>query len=238
MRSRARRLTSLATLAALAGLSWTPIAPEESLARAGGAGTFTVATAHFEQNATDGDVEVVFEAKGGADGLSKLTIVGPNGRTVVDFAARDASTLGMRSFRFETPEPKDAASLKAAYPAGEYVFSGATNSGQALHGRAMLSHGLPALARFVRPAPEAENVGLKDVVLAWTPVKDMQALVVYVEQEELGLSVTARLPGSASSFAVPAGFLAPGTEYVMGIGTVAKDGNASYVESSFKTAAK
>src|SRR5262245_60106580 len=65
---------------------------------AGGKGSrpndsFAVARVHFEQNASDGDAEVVFEAKGGPEGLSKLMVVSPDGRTVVDFTAPDASTL-------------------------------------------------------------------------------------------------------------------------------------------------
>jgi hypothetical protein len=43
--------------------------------------TFDVASARFEQNATDGDVEAVFEAIGGEDGFAKLAIVAPDGRT-------------------------------------------------------------------------------------------------------------------------------------------------------------
>lgn len=198
---------------------------------------FAVATVLFEQNATDGDVEVVFEVKGGAEGLARLTIVAPNGRTVADFAARDSSTLGMRQFRFESPEPKDVASLKAAYPEGVYVFSGATASGSRLEGRATLSHRLPATSTFVRPVGGAEGVGIKGQVLSWKPVANLAAYIVYVEQEELGVSVSARLPGSASSFVVPDGFLVAGTEYMIGIGTVTKDGNVSIVEATFKTAA-
>ena len=41
---------------------------------------FAAAVVRFEQNATDGDVEVVFEVRGGAAGLSWLTITGPGGR--------------------------------------------------------------------------------------------------------------------------------------------------------------
>ena len=58
------------------------------------------------------------------------------------------------------------------------------------------------------------------------------------EQEELKASVTAHLPGSASTFVVPDGFLSPGTEYKMAVGTVTQDGNASYIEGMFTTAKK
>ena len=36
---------------------------------------FETANIRLEQNATDGDVEVVFEIKGGDDGLYELTVV-------------------------------------------------------------------------------------------------------------------------------------------------------------------
>ncbi|RMD96832.1 MAG: hypothetical protein D6814_10675, partial [Calditrichaeota bacterium] len=81
---------------------------------------FAQANAHFEQNITDGDVEVVFEIKAGDDGLTRLTVISPDGRTVLDFRAPDHSSLGMRQFRFESPEPGDIEALKSAYPEGNY----------------------------------------------------------------------------------------------------------------------
>ena len=57
---------------------------------------FTVASVHFEQNATDGDVEVVFDVKGGAEGLAGLWLIAPNGRIVADFTASDTMTLGIQ----------------------------------------------------------------------------------------------------------------------------------------------
>src|SRR4051794_2914780 len=69
--------------------------------------SFDAASARFEQNATDGDVEAVFEAIAGDDGLTKLEVVAPDGRTIVEFAAPGRSSMGMRQFRFESPEPTD-----------------------------------------------------------------------------------------------------------------------------------
>ena len=89
---------------------------------------FPVASVHLEQNATDGDMEVVFEVKGDQDGLAELLVVSPDGRPVVAFKAPDASTLGIRQFRFESPEPTDAKALQAAYPEGVYAFSGTTSA--------------------------------------------------------------------------------------------------------------
>src|SRR2546430_3806515 len=96
------------------------------------AGLFPVAIVHVEQNATDGDMEVVFEVTGGHDGLAELFVVSPDGRTVVAFRAPDSSTLGIRQFRFESPEPRDGTSLRAAYPEGVYHFSGKMFSGAKL----------------------------------------------------------------------------------------------------------
>lgn len=197
---------------------------------------FAVASVFFEQNATDQDVEVVFDAKGGDEGLARLTVVAPDGRTVVDITSPDASTLGLRQFRFESPERGDVASIKAAYPEGVYTFDGATAAGVKFHGTSTLRHALPATARGVRPGAGAEGVPAQGLVIAWTPVTKVTAYIVSIEQEELDVSLTARLPGSATSFAVPDGFLRPGTEYVLAIGTVTSEGNTSFVETTFTTA--
>jgi len=199
---------------------------------------FAVASVHLEQNATDGDVEVVFEVKGGHEGLAKLTVLSPDGRTVIDFTAPDASTLGLRQFRFESPEPKDVQSLKSAYPEGRYTFIGATATGDKLHGESTLSHKLPATTSFLHPKTDAQGVGAKNLVITWTPVENLAAYIIYIEQDELDVNITAKLPGSTARFVVPDGFLFPGTEYQLGIGTVMDEGNASFVETTFTTAGK
>jgi hypothetical protein len=204
----------------------------------GAAAPFAVAKVRFEQNATDKDVEVVFEVNGGDEGLAKLAVVAPDGRTVVDFTAPDASVLGIRQFVFESPEPTDVARLKSVYPQGVYTFTGTTAGGRTLHSEAKLSHDLPPPVSFVKPGVDAEDVAVKNVTIAWTPTRNATAYIVAIEQEELDLNVTTRLPGSATQFAVPDGFLVPGTEYHLGIGTVAADGNSSFVETSFTTAGK
>jgi hypothetical protein len=195
-----------------------------------------MATVHFEQNATDGDVEVVFRAKGGKDGLATLTVVGPDGRTAIDFRAPDPSTLGIREFEFESPEPSDVAALKAAYPAGTYRFGAATAGGREFRGESTLSHELPATTSFVRPGAEAEDVPVKGLEIAWKPVAGVSGYIVELEQDDLGVSIEAHLSGAATSFSVPDGFLRPGTEYDLGIATVSAGGNVSFVETSFTTA--
>src|SRR4051812_20716462 len=131
---------------------------------------FEVAKACFEQNATDGDVEAVFEAIGGDDGLASFTVTAPDGRTVVDFKAPGHGT-GMRQFRFESPEPTDVTTLKKAFPEGVYMFEGSTTSGAKLQSQATLSHQLPTTTSFISPVANAGNVASKGLTISWAPVK-------------------------------------------------------------------
>lgn len=203
---------------------------------------FTRADVHFEQNATDGDVEVVFAVKGGDDGLAKLTILSPDGRTVFDFTAPDISTLGIRQFSLESPEPKNVNSLKSAYPEGVYTFSGVFagpgTAGVKLHGESTLNHELPATASFVRPEAEAKGVRSDGLEIAWRPVSNVAAYIIEIEQDDLGVGLEVRLPASATTFAVSDGFLLPNTEYELAIGTLSTEGNISIVETTFTTAGK
>lgn len=198
---------------------------------------FTIASIHFEQNATDGDFEAVVEVKGGDEGLARLTVTAPDGRAVIDVTAPAATTLGVRQLRFESPEPGDFASLKSAYPEGVYTFTGATAAGATLEGKATLRHALPAAPAMLRPAARARGVGLKGAVISWTAVRNITAYIVTIEQNGSDVSITARLPGSVASFTVPDGFLRAGTAYQLGIGAVTADGNISFAETTFTTAA-
>lgn len=69
------------------------------------------------------------------------------------------------------------------------------------------------------------------------PVENLAAYIIVLEQDELGVDITATLPSSVTAFAVPNGFLRPDTEYKLAIGTVTDDGNTSFVETTFTTAA-
>jgi hypothetical protein len=196
---------------------------------------FAVASVHFEQNATDGDVEVVFEVKGGDDGLTSLTVTAPDGRRVVAISAPDTSTMGLRQFRFESPEPTDVERLEAAYPEGVYAFAGAA-AGERYASEATLRHTLPPAARVVTPADEAEGVPVTGLRITWTPVPGLAGHVVTLEQPDLAFELTVTLPGTATSFAVPDGVLQPGHGYTLALGTVLAGGNASFVETTFATA--
>jgi hypothetical protein len=199
---------------------------------------FEVAEVRFEQNATDGDVEVVFEVNGGDAGLMKLQIVGPDGRIVADFTAPDSSTMGIRSFRMESPEPQDISALKSAYPEGTYKFVATDSEGTEFWNESTLSHTLPGTAGFLSPEEEAEGVPVEGLEISWTPAEGVTAYIVEVEIEgdRLDDNISVKLPGSATSFAVPENFLRSAQEYKIAIGTVSEEGNLSFVETTFVTA--
>lgn len=192
---------------------------------------------YLERNVLDKDAEVKFEATGSPAGLASLKVVAPDGRTVIDFKTPD-SKLGIRTLTLESPEPKNDGSVQADFPAGAYTFSGNTPGGVRLEGKAMLSHVFPEPTAFIRPRADASNVPHKGLQLTWRPIKGLSECIVVLAHEASGRSIKAVLPGSATSFTVPDGFLLPATEYKLEIGTVAKDGNASFIETAFNTAKK
>jgi hypothetical protein len=203
--------------------------------QAANARALPTASVHFESNVTDGDVEVVFKAKGEDAGLVGLKVLSPDGRPVVDFRAPDKTTLGIRQFHFESPEPKDTKALKAAYPEGKYMFSATTASGAVLTGRSVLSHRLPGPVTITAPKPEAKDISTKGLRISWTPVADATAYIVEIEHDELGTRVEATVRHPTTSFSVPEGFLLAGQEYELSIGSVLKNGNTAFVETKFTT---
>ena len=191
----------------------------------------------LERNVQDKDAEVKFDAIGGTGGLTSLKVVAPDGRTVIDFKTPD-SKLGMRHLTLESPEPKNDGSVQADFPAGAYTFTGSSASGARLEGKAMLSHTFPDPTALLRPRADAKNVPVNGLQIGWQSAKGLSAHVVVIVHEASGREIKANLPGNATGFSVPAGFLQPGTEYKLEIGTVAKDGNSSFIETAFTTAKK
>jgi hypothetical protein len=196
---------------------------------------FERVSVYLEQTVEDEDSEVTFEAISGAVGLAALKVAAPDGRIVVDFKATD-SKLGMRHLVLETPEPKNDGKVPADFPAGLYRFTGTLTTGKELLGEATLSHKLPDPARIVHPRPNERNISTTGMQVKWNPVRDVAKYVVVIEQEKTGREYKADLNAGATSFTVSDGFLVPGLEYKLAIGTVGKDGNRSFTESAFVTA--
>ncbi|HKI76955.1 MAG TPA: hypothetical protein VKA26_00270 [Ignavibacteriaceae bacterium] len=194
---------------------------------------FSKASIHLEQNATDGDVELVLEIIADEEGLVYLSVVSPNGKKIMEFESPDKEIMGIRQFRFESPEPKNVASLKSAYPEGYYTFTGETTSGKKLSSKSILSHNLPNTVTIIQPKPNSKDFNTSNLKIAWTTVRDAASYILYVENDDFEFNIT--LPGSKTMITLPSGYLQPGTKYMLGIGTVSKNGNTSFVETSLMT---
>ncbi|WP_133510471.1 hypothetical protein [Candidatus Thiosymbion oneisti] len=190
---------------------------------------------YLERNVTDGDAEVVIEAKGDDEGLSALTLVAPDGRTLVDFQVPEGK-LGIRSVKLESPEPEDDGRVQADFPAGAYGFTGITMDGDRISGSGTLSHRLPPPVSFLLPKDGQEDIPAAGLKVQWKPLKGIEKYVLSLEDAATDLAIEAELPGNASSFEIPNGWMKPDTDYKLAVGSVAPDGNRSFVEIEFETA--
>lgn len=197
---------------------------------------FEEATMYVEQNATDGDTEVVILGTAGDEGLRLLQIKWPD-REVMTTLIADRSTLGMREFLFESPEPPGEAVL-AAYPEGRYVLAGVSTAGERFRTVLTLSHDLPPETTILWPGEDAEVPAGEPLTIQWSQVPGIAKFVLEFENESADpeRALTLDLPPGATSFRIPARLLPAGSEFQIGIHTVAENGNIVAVESTFTTA--
>lgn len=196
---------------------------------------FENAEIRIEQNATDGDTEVVIFAKGGDDGFKHFRVGSPDRRIVVATFSLDRSVRGQRELLFESPEPPGEAIL-AAYPEGRYRFDGVTHSGERFAGTASLSHELPPATVILSPADGA-SIPPGALLIQWSPVPGAAQILLELENESADPEqvLTFNLPADATSFEVPAALMTAGASYQLSIGTVAGNGNRVFVEVGFET---
>jgi hypothetical protein len=198
-------------------------------------GKFEQLSIYLERNIQDKDAEIKFEVTGASDGLTALTVSGPGERKVVDVKTPD-SKLGIRKLTIESPEPADDRIVKADFPAGVYRFEGNTSKGARLRGETPLSHTFPEPATFEYPKSGQKDVPAGDLTLRWSVPKGIESCVIVIEQPGSPYEIRALVPASTKTFTVPKGFLRAGQAYTLAIGTVAKDGNRSFIETDFTTA--
>jgi len=198
-------------------------------------GRFEKLSVYLERNVQDHDAEIRFEMTGAEDGLAALKVTAPGERTVIDIRTPD-SKLGIRKLTVESPEPADDSVVRADFPAGAYRFEGKTTNGSSLGGEARLSHEFPKPAAFEYPRPGQKDVPATELTLRWSVPTGIESCVVVIEQAGSPYEIRALLPGSATAFTIPKGFLRAGQAYTFAIGTVAKDGNRSFIEARFATA--
>jgi hypothetical protein len=225
-----KKMVNAAVALALAG------AAASSTAQTAPPSEFEEAVMFVEQNATDGDTEVVIAGTAGDDGLRLLQIKWPDGQIKATLQA-DASSMGMREFHFESPEPPGEAVL-AAYPEGRYVLIGVSTAGDRFRSVLKLSHDLPPAATILWPKDGAEVPADTALTIRWSQVPGIEKLVLEFENESADpeRALTLDLPPGATSFSIPRRLLPAGSEFQVGIHTVSENGNIVAVESAFTTA--
>src|SRR5688572_19730677 len=189
-----------------------------------------------EQNATDGDTEVVISGVAGDDGLRLLNVHAPGGRRILSLVAPDPATLGEREFHFESPEPPGEAVL-AGYPEGEYLFFGVSTTGEHFRGSAELSHQLPGETTILNPVHESV-IAAGSLTIQWSAVPEIREYILEFENESADpeQALTLNLPPGVTSFEIPAGLLVAGSDFQVGVQTVSDNGNIVAVEVTFSTA--
>lgn len=188
---------------------------------------------YIVSNVTDRDAQVIV-AGGFEGGLSAVSITRP--RSEVDFDANfvQQPNIGQADFQFDSTEPS-LRRLRNAYPPGRYQFSATTIAGCTLRRRVRLSYELLAGPVIVFPAEGSIGVPAAGFTAMWQEIEDADAVRVAVEVEADGTSIKVDLPGNATSFDVPAGFLRPGVLYTMDVIGIAENGNQTVADVQFTT---
>jgi len=186
----------------------------------------------LEQNATDGDSEVVLFAKGQDEGLKHLTVLSPNRRRLIADISGSRNGVGWREFALESAEPPDLGAVLASYPQGSYLFYGITISGDCLVGTATLSHAVAPPTTLLTPA-ELEVVPANELLLSWEDVPGAERYIVELNNEDTGAEMQFDVFPPATSLSVPPQFVVAGSEYQFVVGVEAADGNATFVELVF-----
>jgi hypothetical protein len=229
--NRQVRTSLVAAAAAAAAFAWQPASSAPTACD-----EFSELRMTLEQNATDGDTEVVLFAKGQDEGLRRLKITAPNGRVITTLrGAGKRRSIGLREFNLESAEPPDLAAVLRSFPEGLYGFSGRTVSGGCLQGQAALSHQIAPATILLIPA-ENQVVALGQLVLSWAAVAGAERYVVELNNESNGAEMKLDVFPPTTSLAIGPPLLQAGSEYQFAVGVRMPNGNITFVERVFFTA--
>ncbi|MBI3900445.1 MAG: hypothetical protein HY308_19485 [Gammaproteobacteria bacterium] len=206
----------------------------------------------IEMNATDGDagIQVFIDA----DPWKSMDIYDPNGRLI--FRSTTSGRMGRQGgteLFLESAEPDFSelplASFLERFPQGKYSFKGRGLNGEIYVGSATLTHNLPDGPVLVEPLEGGAPVDSNNAVVKWNPVGAANAspiigYQVLVVKPQSSTSPAAlpktildvMMPPTATSLAVPPGFLLPDTDYEWEVLALEAGGNQTLSSSFFKTA--
>jgi hypothetical protein len=214
--------------------------------------SFSQARIFIEFNASAEDVGVQVFLDG--DPWKRLQVFDPNGRQILGIVGtRSLSKQGLTELFFESSEPSLAEvplpEFLARFPRGEYELEGVTIEGEEIEGTAVLSHVIPAGPEIVSPVPlpngDPPLVDPNDLVIEWEPVTEtidgsrriqIVGYQVIVEQLKPRRVFSIDLPASATSVAVPPGFLVQRNKlHAFEVLAIEKGRNQTITEGEFRT---
>lgn len=203
----------------------------------------------IELNATDGDagIQVFIDS----DPWKKVEIYDPNGIRVFRSITRGRfARQGGTELFLESAEPDFSVlpldEFLERFPEGEYQFVGKGIEGEWFLGTAYLSHNLPDGPKLVYPLEDDKLQDPDDTIVMWEPVEPVNgspiiAYQVLVVQSESDFDAIPKvvldimMPSTATSMAVPPGFLRPDTEYEWEVLAIEEGGNQTLSSSFFHT---
>ena len=188
----------------------------------------------FEQNATDGDVEVVIFAKleeAGA-GMQQFWLCAPNGKEVYKFSSpKKNNNIGGREVVVESPEPADTSIVFDAYPEGTYTFVAESFDKEWFLSEAELSHELPDVSITFPIADTDVPVSMFNVTWeAVTSPTDNFIVELVNEDSDLEEELVVVIPADRNSFQAPEEWMMLGSEYQVVVGIVNEFGNRAFRE--------
>jgi hypothetical protein len=193
---------------------------------------FERALIYLERNVADDDIEVRIVATADDSGFATLRVIAPDGRIVIDFKS-PASKLGMRRLDLESPELREKEKVKADFPEGTYRFEATLVDGAILRTEVTLRHALPDAPSLASPREGLTELPVKGAKVRWEPVAAAAAVEVVLKERKGQRELRATLPGNSTVFAIPDGFLVPGSKYEIAVGSIDQSGNRSYQEIEF-----
>ena len=203
----------------------------------------------FEINSTDGDggVQVFLDA----DPWKSMSIFDPDGRLIYTTSTHGRmGEQGGTELFLESAEPPFSElpieRLLERFPAGEYRFRGEGLDGERYVGSARLTHDLPEGPTLVSPLEGGAPQDPQNTTVVWEPVappngSPIIGYQVLVVDPNTGITALPKvildvmMPPTATSMAVPPGFLQPNTEYEWEVLAIEQGGNQTLSSSFFTT---
>ncbi len=203
----------------------------------------------FEINSTDEDagIQIFLDA----DPWKRMSIFDPSGRLIYTTSTHGSiGQQGGTELFLESAEPPLAElpidELLDRFPEGEYRFRGVGLEGERYVGSAQLTHDLPDGPTLVSPLEGGEPQDPQSTTVVWEPVdppngSPIIGYQVLVVRPDTGLPALPKIildvmmPPTATSMAVPPGFLQANTEYEWEVLAIEQGGNQTLSSSFFTT---